>query len=179
MPPSTAAGVMVDTLRLRLRELCDSDAPFILELLTDRDFLANVGDRGVHDLDGAHRYIREGPGASYRLNGFGLYLVERRADAAPLGICGLLHRDSHPDVEIGFALVPRARGAGYALEAAQATMALATGRFGLKKVVAITAPDNHASIRILERLGLHDQGLLAWSGDERGARLFVYGAIPL
>ena len=175
MLPSAASGVMIDTPRLRLRELSDGDAPFILELLTDRDFLANVGDRGVHDLDSARRYIREVPGASYRLHGFGLYLVERRADAVPLGICGLLRRDSHPDVEIGFAFVPRARGAGYALEAAEATMVLATGAFGLKKVVAITAPDNHASIRILERLGLNDRGLLP--GDESGARLFVYDAV--
>ena len=74
----------------------------------------------AHELEEARRYIAEGPGASYERFGFGLYLVERKADARALGLCGLLRRESHPDVEIGFALLPQARRQGYALEAATA-----------------------------------------------------------
>lgn len=162
--------------RLSLREIREDDAPFILEVLTDPDFIANVGDRGVHDLAAARRYITDNVHASYRTHGFGLYLVELRADAAPLGICGLLRRDTHPDVEIGFAFVPRARGNGYALEAAQATLGSARHTLGLTRIVALTAPHNRRSIQLLERLGFRherklrfaadgpDWLLLAWSG---------------
>jgi RimJ/RimL family protein N-acetyltransferase len=164
---------VIETARLRLREMRDHDAGFILEVLTDPDFIANVGDRGVHDLSAARRYIADGPVDSYVRHGFGLYLVELVADGSPLGICGLLRRDSHPDVEIGFAFVPRARGRGYALEAARATLAFAQQTLGLMRVVALTAPDNRPSIRILERIGLRFERMVRLSPDGGERRLFI------
>ena len=165
---------VMETARLRLREMSGDDAGFILEVLTDPDFIANVGDRGVHDLSAARRYIADGPGGSYRKHGFGLYLVELLADGAPLGICGLLRRDSHPDVEIGFAFVPRARGHGYALEAARATLAFAQHALGLTRVVALTAPGNHPSIRILESIGLRFERMVRFTPDGAERRLFAF-----
>ena len=165
---------VTETARLRLREMRDDDASFILEVLTDPDFIANVGDRGVHDLSAARRYIADGPGSSYAKYGFGLYLVELLADRAPLGICGLLRRDSHPDVEIGFAFVPRARGHGYALEAARATLAYAQSTLGLTRVVALTAPANRPSIRILESIGLRFERMVRFTPDAGERRLFVF-----
>ncbi len=164
----------IETERLRLREMGAEDASFILEVLTDPDFVANVGDRGVHDLPAARRYIAEGPGGSYVRHGFGLYLVELLTDRVPLGICGLLRRDSHPDIEIGFAFVPRARGCGYALEAARATLAFAQQTLGLTRVVALTAPDNRPSIRILESIGLRFERMVRFTPDAGERRLFVF-----
>lgn len=167
-----ARSTVTETARLRLRELEAADAPFILELLTDSDFRANVGDRGVHDLESARRYIAESAGASYRTHGFGLWLIECTAEARPIGLCGLLRRDSHPDTELGFALLPHARRQGYALEAAAATLQLARKRFGLERLVAITAPANTASIRLLERLAFRFERMVRFTGDGE-SRLFV------
>jgi [ribosomal protein S5]-alanine N-acetyltransferase len=172
MSPRPELRSVVETARLRLRELTAADAPFILELLTDPDFRANVGDRGVHDLDGARRYTEDSAGASYRTHGFGLWLIERRSDARALGLCGLLRRDSHPDTELGFALLPHARGQGYALEAAAATLEVARARFGLERLVAITAPANTASIRLLERLAFRYERTARFSADGE-SRLYV------
>lgn len=163
---------VTETGRLRLRELEAADAPFILELLTDPDFRANVGDRGVRDLESARRYIEASAGASYRTHGFGLWLMERKVDGRPLGLCGLLRRDSHPDTELGFALLPHARGQGYALEAATATLEIAQSRFALERLVAITAPANTASIRLLERLAFRYERMVRFSADGE-SRLFV------
>ena len=71
---------VAETARLRLRRLSGEDAAFVLELMSDPDFIANIGDRGVHNLEDARRYIVEGPGASYARFGFGLYVVELKAD---------------------------------------------------------------------------------------------------
>lgn len=163
---------VIETSRLRLRELVGDDAPFILALHSDPDFRANVGDRGVYDLDSARRYVLDSPGASYRAYGFGMWLVESKDDGQPLGLCGLLRRDSHPDVEIGFAFLPQARGHGYALEAAAATLEVAGNSFALERVVAITAPGNTASIRLLERLGFRYERLVRFTEDGE-SRLFV------
>lgn len=164
--------------RLSLREIREEDAPFILEVLTDADFIANVGDRGVHDLAAAHRYITDNVLASYRSHGLGLCLVSLRASAEPLGICGLLRRDTHPDVEIGFAFVPRARGSGYAMEAARATMAFARESLGLTRVVALTAPHNRRAIQLLEALGFRHERQLRFAAEGPDWLLLVWLDAP-
>ncbi len=160
--------------RLRLRPLEAGDAPFILALLTDAEFLRQVGDRGVHDLAGAERYIREGPQASRARHGFALDAIEL-PDGRCVGICGLLRRDTHDEVELGFALLPEARGHGYAREAAALALRDAGERLGLKRLIALTAPDNERSIRILTALGFRFERMatLTASGP---SRLFSYEA---
>jgi ribosomal-protein-alanine N-acetyltransferase len=165
---------IAETARLRLRQLTPDDGPFIFELLNDADFLANIGDRGVRTADDAVAYISNGPLASYARYGFGLYLVELKDAAAAIGLCGLLHRPTHPDVEIGFALLPRFRRQGYTLEAARAVMRLGTGSLGLTRIVAIAAPGNVASIRILESLGLVFERPVQFAEDGRESQLFVH-----
>jgi RimJ/RimL family protein N-acetyltransferase len=150
-----------------------SDAPFIVELLNDPDFMRNVGDRGVRSAADAQRYIQSGALASYARYGFGLYVVELRDSQVAAGVCGLLHRDTHPDVEIGFALLPRYRRQGYTLEAARAVLRLGHEVFGLTRIVAITAPDNIASGQILEKLGLHFDSLVHFADDGSESRLYV------
>src|SRR5512135_1445325 len=143
----------VETTRLRLRPLVERDSAFILELVNDPAWLRYIGDRGVRTLADANRYIVDGPQRSYALHGFGLMLVERREDGTPIGLCGLIRRESLPDVDLGFALAPVARGHGYAVEAARATLEQARSVHRLTRIVAITTPDNAASQSVLERLG--------------------------
>lgn len=166
------------TARLLLRELRDGDAPFILELLASASFRRWIGERGVHDLATARAYIAQGPGASYARHGFGLWLIERRVDAAAIGLCGLLRRDNLDDVDIGYALLDRYSGHGYALEAARECLAWARRR-GLTRVVAIVRPDNQRSIALLERLDMRFEHMLP--DDAAGQPLALYGssAAPL
>lgn len=166
---------VIQTARLRLREIGSEDAAFVLEILTDPDFVANVGDRGVYDLPSAHRYIADRLATSYVKYGFGLYLVESLADGEPLGMCGLLRRDSHPDVEIGFAFLPRARGRGYALEAARASLAFGRETLGIARIVALAKPRNHASIHILESIGMCFERMARLTPDGAECRLFAIG----
>jgi RimJ/RimL family protein N-acetyltransferase len=169
--------IVAETPRLRLRHVRSSDAPMILELYSDPDFVRYVGDRGVRSLADAQRYIDSGPGASYARYGFGLYVIELREGAETAGMCGLLRRDTHPDVEIGFAVLPRYRGRGYTLEAARATLRFGTDSLRLARIVAITAPDNFASMRILEKLGLKFAGLVHFAEDGRESRLYVMDGV--
>ena len=159
--------------RLQLRYLVDTDAAFILELLTDPDFIRNIGDRGVSSLETAREYIATVPRASYARFGFGLFLVQLQDLAVPIGICGLLKRDSHPDVEIGFAYLPAFRGMGYAFEAAAAVLKFAKQSLRLDRIIALTAPDNHASMRVLEKLGFEFQGMVHLREFGSPSRMFA------
>src|SRR5215217_7318070 len=140
---------VLETERLRLRWLVAEDAPFILELVNDPDWLRFIGDRGVRTLEDARGYILNGPVAMYRRAGFGLYLVELKQSAMPIGMCGLIQRAGLADIDIGFAFLPTFGGQGYAYEAASAIMTYAQDTLGLNRVVAIAAPDNQRSIRLL------------------------------
>ena len=145
---------VLETQRLVLREIEPADAPFILELLTDPSFLASIGDRGVSDLATAAHYIENSPRASYARNGYGLWLVASKADGEPLGMAGLVRRDTLPDADIGYAFLPRHWSKGYAVEACAAVRDHAMRTLAMPRLLAIVSPGNAASVKVLERIGL-------------------------
>jgi RimJ/RimL family protein N-acetyltransferase len=164
--------MLIETPRLSIRYLGSGDEPFILELLNQPSFIRNIGDRGVRTLDDATDYIRKGPAASYEKFGFGLFHVALKDSGPPIGICGLLKRDTLDDVDIGFAYLERYWGQGYALEAAQAVMDFGWNTGGLKRIVAITATHNEASMRLLEKLGMRFEGVIKFPGAAGDTKLF-------
>jgi len=164
--------LILETDRLRLRELSLEDAPFILELVNEPSWLRFIGDRGVRDLDSARAYLQNGPMAMYARHGFGLYKVELKEDGTPMGMCGLLKRESLPEVDIGFAFFPRFWGQGYARDAALAVLSHGRTKSGLKRVLAIVDPDNHNSIKLLEKLGFGFQRRVRMPGAAADIRLF-------
>ena len=170
--PSSAATIL-ETDRLRLREFTAEDAPFILELVNEPDWLRFIGDRGIRDLDAARRYIAEGPRTMQARLGFSLWCVEARADGTPLGMCGLIKRDNLEHVDLGFAFLARYRGRGYAREAAAAVLAHARG-LGLGRLAAITDPMNVRSIRLLEALGFHAAGQHQLATGSAAVSLFLH-----
>ena len=163
---------VIETERLILRHLAVNDAEFILELLNDPSFLQHIGDRGVRTLADARHYILQGPGASYEQNGFGLYLVELKVSQTPIGICGLVKREGLADVDIGYAFMPHFWSNGYAVESASAVMTYGKEQLGLRRIVAITAPDNIASIKVLEKIGLTFERMTQLSDDSQPVKLF-------
>ncbi|HRB13514.1 MAG TPA: GNAT family N-acetyltransferase, partial [Vicinamibacteria bacterium] len=93
----------------------------------------------------------------------------------PIGICGLLTRDTLPDVDVGFAFLPAHWRRGYAAESAAAILAHGRHAFALKRIVAITSPDNVASIGVLEKIGLKFEAVTRLGDDPREVRLFGIG----
>lgn len=145
---------ILETERLRLRELALSDAPFIVELVNSPGWLKYIGDRNIKTIDQAKTYLENGPIKSYYDNGFGLWLAETKDTNTPIGMCGILKRETldHPD--LGFAFLPEFIGKGYGFEAATATVVFAKNTLNLQVLSAITAPYNQKSIRLLEKVGM-------------------------
>ena len=164
---------VLETDRLILRWLEPDDAPFILELLNQPSFLHFIGDRGVGTIEEARGYISQGPGQSYAEHGFGLYLVELKDDLRPIGMCGLLRRETLEDVDLGFAFLPQYWGQGYAFESTKAVLMHGKADFDLKRIVAITASDNEASIRLLEKLGMRFERTVRLADDAPEVKLFA------
>jgi ribosomal-protein-alanine N-acetyltransferase len=165
---------VLETEHLILRWLSAEDAAFILELVNDPAWLRFIGDRGVRTLEDARGYILNGPVAMYHRVGWGLYLVELKQSATPIGICGLIERVGLEDIDIGFAFLPAFCGQGYAYESASAMMTYAQDTVGLNRVVAITAPDNQRSITLLTKLGLSFEDMLRLGEDQPEVMLFAW-----
>jgi RimJ/RimL family protein N-acetyltransferase len=147
--------IVCESARLILRHLdAQNDAAFILDLLNQPSFIQNIGDRNVRTLADASRYIDTGPRAMYAQYGFGLFRTELKQTGEPIGMCGLLKRDWLADADVGFAFLPQFWSQGYAFESAAAVMAWGREHKNLTRIVAITAPANHGSQRVLEKLGL-------------------------
>lgn len=166
--------IVLETERLTLRWLDVKDAPFILELVNDPSWIQFIGDKGVRNLEDAKNYILNGPVDMYNKMGFGLYLVERKEDLTPLGMCGLIKRDSLEDVDIGFAFLEKFRSNGYGYESASAVIEYGKNELGLKRIVAITSIDNTASGKLLEKVGLRFEKIISDSGED--LKLFGYNA---
>jgi RimJ/RimL family protein N-acetyltransferase len=138
----------LQTDRLVLSPVHADDAAFVLELLNDPGWLANIGDRGVRTLDQAQAYIAE------RFTPNFWRVVRDAASGEPLGLCGVVPTRpglEHPD--LGYAFLARHSGKGYATEAAAAVLAHALGALGHNRLLAITTLGNTPSQRVLEKLG--------------------------
>jgi RimJ/RimL family protein N-acetyltransferase len=166
-------ATVIETQRLRLRHFTPDDAAFVLELINDPDWLANIGDRGVRTLEDARRYIENSLMKLYERLGFGLYLVELKETGVPIGMSGLIKRDSLEDVDVGFAFLPAFRGKGYAAESARAACDYGFEALGLDRLVAITAPDNDASGKVLVRLGFAYEKTIPYGTEGEVSRLYA------
>ena len=170
---STHRAAVLETERLTLRKLAARDAPFILELLNDPSFLRYIGDNGVRTRDDAIGYITAGPIASYEKHGFGLFLVELKPTGEPIGICGLLKRDWLDSADVGFAFLPRFWSHGYAQESASAVLEFGRETCRLSRILAITSPDNTASIALLTKVGFKFDRVARWPDERSEINVFA------
>lgn len=164
---------ILETERLILRTMQITDAPFYRQLLNTREFVDHLGDRKIHTLKAARDSIRTGPVAMQALLGHSIYLVELKSAGAPIGMSGLIKRDTLEDVDLGYAFLPEYFGQGFAREAALAVLEHARRDIGLRRVVAITSPCNEASNRVLARVGMGFEKIVYLGADDPGTKLYA------
>jgi ribosomal-protein-alanine N-acetyltransferase len=153
MPDTYAA---LSTERLILRRWRESDREAFAHLNADpevmRYFLRPLS-RAESDA------FMERVEAAFEVRGYGLWAVERCEDGAFLGLTGLAYQsfESHftPCVEVGWRLARFAWGHGYATEAAREALRFGFEEATLDEIVSFTSKGNAASMRVMERIGMH------------------------
>jgi len=150
------AEVIAETERLILRTWRDSDRDAYLATCNTPAVTAHLdGPSTVEDIDAAFGRIAK----CQAEHGFSFWAIERKADGALLGYCGLricddLQRPVNGDVEIGWRLRQDAWGQGYAGEAAREALDWAWYNLTVDRVVSFTVPANEPSWRLMERVGM-------------------------
>ncbi len=141
------------TENLCLRPFTPQDAPAMHQILNGRDVLKyfpgpqTVTEAQVDRMIG--RLL-----AHWQEHGYGLWAVEQHTTGALLGRCGLQRITETDEVEIDFILDPACWGQGFATEAGQASLKFGFEQLNLPEVVGIVHPENLASQRVLQKLGM-------------------------
>lgn len=150
------AETRLETRRLILRDWREDDWPEFFRVTNTPAVMRWLG--GVLDEDGIERQ-RARVEACRAANGHCFWAVERKADGALLGFCGLKRADAPGstvagEMEVGWRFREDAWGQGYAKEAAVASLDAAFDRFGADTVIALTVDGNVESWGLMKRLGM-------------------------
>ena len=163
---------ILETERLRLRYFTLDDTEFIIRLLNSPGWIEFIGDRNVKTEEQAKAYLLNGPMKSYEVNGYGLCLVETKADNVPIGMCGIINRANMEGQDIGFAFLTEYVGLGYGYEIASATLTYAMNELRIPCVFAVTLPTNKPSIKLLEKIGLQFKRNFSFPDEDEILMLF-------
>ena len=139
------------TDRLVLRPFRDADLPLYAALNADPKVAEWLGGPlSREDSDDIALWAN----ARWEADRLGLLAVERAADGAFLGMCGLHRlRDRPHDVEVGWRLAYAYWGQGYATEAARAWLRYGFEELGLPRIISVTDEPNVRSLAVMRRLG--------------------------
>lgn len=141
--------------RVYLREVSLDDAPFMYDLMNQQAWIEFIGDRDITSLDKAKDHIESGPMLSYRVHGFGLYLVIIKGNDKPVGACGLLKRTYLDAPDLGFAISERYYRQGFGYEAATLVLKAAKTLTNADLIYASVNKANVGSCNLLKKLGFN------------------------
>ena len=149
----------IRTARLTLRPLRPTDATLIYHgYATDANAIRWMGFRPHESIATTEKLVAAWVAAWSHESGPKFFAVERANDDEFLGVVDL-EIGAHGAL-IGYVFCRRAWGRGFATEAVKAIVDLAFDRFGVWRVWATCAPQNPASRRVLEKVGMHHEGVL-------------------
>ena len=144
--------VILQTPRLTLRVPENGDAPQILELYNQADFINNIRDKNMRTIAEVETEIQETILPHFQEHGFCLYVMDFEQDRC-IGLCGLIKRPELEYPDLGYATLSGFQNLGLTTEACQGVVNHARTRLGIDKLAAIVNPDNMASITVLNKAG--------------------------
>jgi [ribosomal protein S5]-alanine N-acetyltransferase len=155
--------VYIETEDLLLRLVETDDARSLVELFSDP--VAMQYFPSTRNLRGVREWIREAQQRDGR-DGHSFLLIERKADSATLGYCGLILQEDIggvDEVEVGYGLIRRFWHHGYATIAARACFSYGFHVLGLQRIISLIRPENTPSIAVALRNGLRqEKSVLKW-----------------
>ncbi|MGJ0480350.1 GNAT family N-acetyltransferase [Pantoea agglomerans] len=145
----------LETARLRLEPYHDSHYEGLRVMENDSGVMRYISNGIVKTPEETWESIRHVQ-ARWQKYGFSWWAIIEKASGAVVGAACLqyLANVEGAPLEIGWRLVPKHNGNGYATEAAKAIIDFAAEQIGATYLVAVADPENAASQRVMQRLGM-------------------------
>lgn len=148
MPPD------LTTNRLQLRPCTLADIDDLHRLWTTPGVRKYLWDDEVIARDTAAEVVASSL-ADFSAHGFGHWVVTWQDQTDLIGWGGLRHFGEPPEVEVLYGFFPEFWGQGLAVEATRAILHYGFEKLGLARIYAGTDPPNTASVRVMEKVGMH------------------------
>ncbi len=143
----------IETVRLRLRHCTFADLDDLLQIRGDAEVMRFIGDRKPQSKERVQELLQEIIN-HWQKHGFGRWAVIDKANDKFIGLCGLNYLEYIDEIEIGYLLAKPAWGKGFATESAKASLRYAFEELQLEQIVAVAFPENTASRKVMEKLGM-------------------------
>jgi RimJ/RimL family protein N-acetyltransferase len=153
----------LETQRLKLRWFTHDDLPVMYRLCTDPDVI-RYADTPCKDMEEAKQRLEQGPLSDYQEYGYGRFAVELKETGEVIGFCGIKYLKEIDLPEVGYRYLKEYWGRGIGTEAARACVEFARQDLNINKLIALIIPENTASIRVAEKLGM-----------TRGPQIHIFG----
>jgi RimJ/RimL family protein N-acetyltransferase len=153
---------MIETERLVLRRFTPGDLDALVGLRADPLVMRYIGDQSREKVEQRLGYYI----SHYEPHGFGMWAVIDKTTAALIGWCGLIFLDQTPEVEVGYGVAREHWGKGLMTEAARACLRYGFEQAALERIVAVAMPENSASRRIMEKLGMRYEKMVHHYGKD-------------
>jgi ribosomal-protein-alanine N-acetyltransferase len=154
----------IETERMLLRPLAEKDLDDLHAMFSD-PVVMRFSLTGVRDREEARRWL-EITTSKYRKYGHGFLAAALKDDGSYAGHAGLLRQevDGDTEIEIGYWFARRIWGRGLATEAAIASRDLGFGEMGCTRLISLIVPENVASRKVAERVGMRCEKMATWKG---------------
>lgn len=159
---------MLETGRLILRPFAEKDVEAVFALRQDAEIMRYIREpqKTLAETESWIKLVS----SRWENEKIGFCAVIEKASDELIGWCGLWRLKETGEIEVGYAISKNFQGKSYATESAEACLAYGFEQLDLPKIVAVTHPENAASRRVMEKLGMRYDGL----GKFYGAKLAHY-----
>lgn len=151
------------TARLDHRAMREEDAEAFFALNSHPEVMRWTGEPPMESLEAARVALANYP--DFETVGYGRWGCFLTGTQALIGFCGLKFLPELDAVDVGYRFMPEHWGKGLATEACRASLAFGFDTLELEEIIGLVLPGNPASIRVLEKCGLHHDGELEYDGE--------------
>ncbi|KZN56950.1 hypothetical protein N474_10030 [Pseudoalteromonas luteoviolacea CPMOR-2] len=166
-------NIVITTKRCDIRKAHFSDVAFIIQLLNQKSFIENIGDKNVSNEQAAREYIEKSFLTPYQSGLVSPYIVCLKS-GEQIGVGGFYQRPYLTGPDLGYAFLDEYTGQGLAIEACTALMDFAKNELSMKAVYAVTDPNNVSSQKLLAKLGFKNSGYLYAHSMKQPISLFAF-----
>ncbi|HZH34740.1 MAG TPA: GNAT family N-acetyltransferase [Pyrinomonadaceae bacterium] len=144
---------MLETQRLLLRKFTPDDLETLIELRSDDEVAWGIGGARAQARE-FNKQRLEFAIDCYEKFGFGMCAMIWKETGEFFGWSGLQPLQETGEIEVGYGMAKRFWRQGIGFECARAWLEFGFNKIGLERIVAVALPENKASWRIMEKLGM-------------------------
>ncbi|MDG2014596.1 MAG: GNAT family N-acetyltransferase [Pirellulaceae bacterium] len=158
--------MLFETKRLLLRRFRLEDAEDAFAMNQDPKVTRFIPGESNATVEAVQQLIQTTTLSDYEKYGYGRMAIIHKTDGHFMGFSGLKFLPDLQEVDLGYRLVQRDWGQGYATEAAQVVVRYGFETLGLQRIIAMAMRDNRGSIRVMQKLGMRFWKVSQYAGHE-------------